>query len=127
MAMKARSTPVTSMAVLVWLAGAFHLIGALLDFSIVGGQLAPDANGFLLHDQTDGLIQAFAAIVNLFVAGGLWGNQSWARDTVVPLAVANLAVTLAVRIEGGQTWLTVLPTLVVSGAILVIARSRPQR
>jgi hypothetical protein len=121
-----RSSSVTILAILFWLSGAFHLIGALLDFGFTGGPLAPTAGGLLLPDQTDGLIQAFAAIVNLFVAGGLWGNQAWARGIVIPLAVANLFVALAMRIEDGQSWATALPMIAVSVAILVNARSRPQ-
>lgn len=123
----ARTAPQTTLAVLVWLAGAFHLVGALLDFGIITAPFASSAGGFLLPDQTDGLIQAFAAIVNLFVAGGLWGNQSWARDFVVPLAAGNLLVALATRIDGGQSWVTVLPMLLISSIILVVARSEAQR
>jgi len=70
----ARSSPVTTQAILFWLSGAFHLVGALMDFSFIGGPFAPTTGGLLLRDQTVGLIQAFAAIVNLFVAGGLWGK-----------------------------------------------------
>ncbi|MGD9714530.1 MAG: hypothetical protein AB7V46_21085 [Thermomicrobiales bacterium] len=121
-----RSSSVSTLAILFWLSGAFHLIGALLDFGFLNGPLAPTAGGLVLPDQTDGLIQAFAAIMNLFVAGGLWGNQAWARGIVIPLAVANLFVALATRIEGGQSWVTVLPTIAVSIASFVIARSRPQ-
>lgn len=123
----AQSPPISALAVLFWLAGAFHVIGALLDFGVIGNLVAPNAGSYLLPEQTDGLIQAFAAIVNLFVAGGLWGKQSWARDVVVPLAIANLLIGLATRIEGGQSWLTVLPIVVVSVAILAIVRSRLQR
>ncbi len=124
--MNALPAPKPTLAVLFWLAGAFHLVGALLDFGFVGGPFAPATGGVLFTDQTDGLIQAFAAVVNLFVAGGLWGNQSWARDIVTPLAITNLLVALATRIEGGQSWVTVLPMIAVSVAVLAIARSRSQ-
>ena len=124
--MNARPAPKVTLAVLFWLAGAFHLVGALLDFGFMDGPFGPATSGLLLPDQTDGLIQAFAAFVNLFVVGGLWGNQMWARDIVMPLVAINLLVALATRIEDSQSWVSVLPMVFVSIAILLIARSRPQ-
>lgn len=117
-----RPTGITLLAILLWLAGAAHVVGALQDFGVLpvaGGVGA----GFFVDDLLDGLIQIVAAIVSLFLAGGLWGMQSWARKGVVIVAAVNLLIVVFTRFEGGESWLYVLPGIVVNVAILLYARS----
>lgn len=117
-----RPTGITLLAILLWLAGAAHVVGALQDFGVlpaVGGAGA----GFFVDDPLDGFIQVVAAIVSLFLAGGLWGMQPWARKGVAIVAAVNLLIVVFTRFEGGESWLNVLPGIAVNVAILIYARS----
>lgn len=124
--MPSRPPGITLLAILLWLAGAAHVIGALQDFGVlpaIGGRGA----GFFIDDPLDGIIQVIAAIVSLFLAGGLWGMQSWARKGVILVAAANLLVVVLTQFEGSESWLNALPGLIVNLVILIYARSASVR
>lgn len=120
--MQTRPVGITAIAILLWLAGAAHVVGALQDLGYIpaiGGAGA----GFFVSDPIDGLIQIVAAVVSLFIAGGLWGMQSWARKAVVIVAALNLLVVFFTKFEGGESWLNAAPGILLNAAILLYARS----
>lgn len=120
--MQTRPTGITAIAILLWLAGAAHVIGALQDFGVIPA-VGSGGSGFFVSDPIDGLLQVGAAIVSLFIAGGLWGMQSWARRAVVVIAALNLLIVFFTKFEGGESWLNAAPGIVLNAAILLYARS----
>jgi hypothetical protein len=121
-----RPTGITVLAILAWLAGLANVVGALQDFGYlptVGGTGA----GFFVSDPIDGLLQIGAAIVSLFLAGGLWGIHDWARKTIVIIAAVNIVIVFFSKFEGSESWLNALPGLIVNAAILLYARSAEVR
>jgi hypothetical protein len=63
-----RPPGVTAIAILLWLAGAAHVVGAMQDFGFIPA-IGGGGAGFFVSDPVDGLIQVGAAIVTLFIAG----------------------------------------------------------
>jgi hypothetical protein len=120
--MQTRPTSITAIAILLWLAGAAHLIGALQDFGFIPA-IGGNGAGFFVSDPIDGLIQVGAAIVSLFIAGGLLGMRSWARQAVVAIAAVSLLVVFFTKFEGGESWLNAAPGIILNAAILLYARS----
>jgi hypothetical protein len=120
--LQARPAGITLLAVLIWLAGAAHVLGALQDFGYLPAAGGAGA-GFFVDDPVDGLIQAAAAVVSLFLAGGLWGMQSWARKAVVAIAALNIAIVFFTKFEGGESWWYAVPGIVINAAVLLYARS----
>jgi hypothetical protein len=117
-----RPSGITLLAILLWLAGAAHILGALQEFGILPVVGGPGA-GFYVADTPSGIVQVVAAVISLFVAGGLWGMQPWARKAVVLIAVANLAIVFYTKFSGGESWVNAIPGIAVNAAILLYARS----
>lgn len=124
--MQLRPTAITVLAALFWLAGAVNVIGALQNF---GHLPAFDAAGGaeLLDNQLDGWLLAAMAIISLFLAGGLWAVHPWAKRVVVVAAALNLIVTLIAQFEGSQSWVAIVPGLVINLGILMYVRSHETR
>jgi len=119
--MTSRPAGITLLAILVWLAGAAHVLGALQDFGYlpaIGGK----ASGFFVDAPIEGIIQVVAAMITLFVAGGLWGMQPWARRAVVAIAAVNILVVFFTHF-GGESWLNAVPGILINAAILLYTRS----
>jgi hypothetical protein len=117
-----RPPGVTAIAILLWLAGAAHVAGALQDFGFIPA-IGGGGAGFFVSDPVDGLLQVGAAIVTLFIAGGLWGMQPWARQAVVAIADVNLLIVFFTKFEGGESWLNAAPGIILNAAILLYGRS----
>ena len=120
--MEPRPTAITILAALCWLAGGVNVIGALQNFGHLP-MLSASGTALLADNQVDGWLLAAMAIISLFLAGGLWAVHSWARRVVLVVAALNILVTLVTQFEGGQSWLAVVPGVVVNAAILVYART----
>jgi len=119
--MTSRPASITLLAILVWLAGAAHVFGALQDFGYLPA-IGGEASGFFVDAPIEGIIQVVAAMITLFVAGGLWGMQSWARRAIVAIAAINIMVVFFTHF-GGENWLNAVPGILINAAILLYARS----
>ena len=123
--MQQRPVAITILAILLWLAGAVNVVGTLQEFGYLpalGG-----SGALLLDNQVDGWLLAGAAILSLFLAGGLWANHDLAKRAVVVVAVLNIVVTLFTRLEGADSWLNIVPGVVINVAILLYARTADAR
>ena len=100
--------------------------GALQSFGVVpvaGGSGA----GFFILDPVAGVIQMAAGLVSLALAYGLWQRQSWARKAVMVIAAANIAITVVSWIGSGESWWNAVPSIVLSTALLLSARTPEAR
>ena len=77
----------------------------------------------LAENWVDGWLLAAMAIISLFLAGGLWAAHGWVRRVVLVVAGLNILVACFAQFEGDQSWLNVVPAIVVNAAILVYART----
>lgn len=120
--MQPRSTAITILAALCWLAGAVNVIGALQNFGHLP-MLSPTGSALLADNPVDGWLLAAMAIISLFLAGGLWAVHPWAKRVVLGVAVLNILATVFAQFEGGQSWVGAVPGVVINLGILAYART----
>lgn len=123
-----RPTGITLLAILFFLAGAAHVVGALQEFGmipVVGG--VGTGAGFFVSAPAEGIIQIAAAIISLFLGGGLWGMHRWSRSVVIAIAALNILVIFFTRFGGGENWLNALPGILINAAVLLYAQTATVR
>ena len=132
-----RPTGVTILALLAFVSGALHFVGAFLAFSAGSIVSAQAKSGYFVPIATPfvdafgnlgfsiGLIGMLLALITLIAAGGLWVlSRTWGFWLASIILVLSLIDDLIALLGGGATWFTLLGALFALVALIYLWQPR---
>jgi hypothetical protein len=132
-----RPTGVTILALLAFVSGGLHFLGAFLAFSagsVVSAQAksgyfvpmaTPFVNAFGNLGFSIGLIGMLLALITLIAAGGLWVlSRTWGFWLATIILVLSLIDDVIALLGGSVTWFTLLGALFALVALIYLWQPR---
>ena len=132
-----RPTGVTILALLAFVSGGLHFLGAFLAFSAGSVMSAQAKSGYFVPIATPfvnafgnlgfsiGLIGMLLALITLIAAGGLWVlSRTWGFWLGTIILALSLIDDLVGLLGGGATWFTLLGALFAIVALIYLWQPR---